>query len=155
MSLNVLIDPYMSIVMNLEKSVETSSFVSGFGGNSTTANNSGTSGSLPILFIQYSLTVRTALTVISVSDTLLFCKLDISASRLRLEGICRFLNAFKLSDGVLILDLIPIRLLFTLLFVKAMFHQTSSLFVTESKIGTFTVVGAQNNCVMGLLWKDS
>lgn len=151
MSLNVLIDPYMSTVMNLEKSEETSSFVYGFGGNSTTDNNSGTSESLPILFTQYSLTVCTALSVISASDALLFCKLDISVSRLRLEGICRFLNVFKLNDGVLVLGLIPIRLLLTLLFVKAMFHQTSSLFVTESKIGTLTVVGAQNNCIMGSL----
>lgn len=155
MSLNMLTDPYISTVMNLVKSVETCSLVYGFGGNSTTANNSGISGFLPLLSVQYSLTVRMALAGISAFDTSLFCKLDILASILRLLGICRFSNGFRLNDGVLVLCLIPIRVLFIVLFAKAMFHQTSSLFVTDSKIETSVAFGAQNNCIMGSLWKDN
>lgn len=155
MSLNILTDPYISTVMNLVKSVETCSLVCGFGGNSTTANNSGILGSLPTLFIQYSLTVQMALAVISAFSTSLFCKLDILASRLRLLGICRFPNGFRLNDGALVLGLIPIRDLFILLFAIVTFHQASSLFVTDSKIETSMAVGAQNNCIMGSLWKDS
>lgn len=151
MSLNVLTDPYISIVINLVKSVETCSLVCGFGGNSTTANNSGTSGSLPLLFTQYSFIVRMASTVISAFDTSMFCKLDTLASMLRLLGICRLPNEFRLTDGVLVLCLMPIRPLFTLLFAKATFHQASSLLVTESKIETSIAVGAQNNCMMGSL----
>lgn len=157
MSLNVLIDPYMSTVTNLVKSVETYSFAFGFGGNSTTANNSGISGSLPVLFVQYLLTAFvTQLTVLPAFDTSLICKSDTFASMLRLLDIRFILNVFKPNEGVLVLCLMPIRLLFTTsFFAKAMFHQVNSLFVTESKIGTSTAVGAQNNCVMGSLWKDS
>lgn len=151
MSLNVLTDPYISIVINLVKSAETCSLVCGFGGNSTTANNSGISGSLPLLFIQYSLMVRMALAVITAFDASLFCKLDTLASMLRLLGICRLPNGFRLNDGVLVLCLMLIRLLFILLFARATFHQTSSLLVTESKIETSMAVGAQNNCIMGSL----
>lgn len=156
MSLNVLIDPYMSTVTNLVKSVETYSFAFGFGGNSTTANNSGILGSLPVLFVQYLLTAFvTQLTVLPAFDTSLFCKSETLASTLRLLDIRFILNVFKPNEGVLVLCLMPIRLLFTSFFAKAMFHQANSLFVTESKIGTSTAVGAQNNCVMGSLWKDS
>lgn len=153
MSLNVLIDPYMSTVTNLVKSVETYSFVFGFGGNSITVNNSGIAGSLPVLFVQYLLTV---LAVLFASDASLICKLDILASKL-LDIRMFLLKAFWLNEGVLVLGLMPLRLLliFFLFFAKAMFHQASSLFVTESKIGAPTEAGAQNNCEMGSLWKDS